>query len=359
MKKVILSLSVIALLISCNSNEDKKSSTESSATESSNFPEIESVKLFADLKADEVVASQNYLNKSILLKGLLAYDGYIDTLGKRVLICVPIDEVNYNIGFLHENNEQVGENKTSHLGFWNPEALTDFMVGRTRYMLNGQKLGMIYTKMDKNPLNDLPEIRDNRITMQVQFEDANDYTKLKLPSYEKFKDGDARSKATFYEILDIEGTVIELTGGKQHGETILLRGCKLVNQRQPTANNVSTKNETTLPEKVETKKNTGESTITGTWKGSFGKDELTIVIESIDANGVVKGYDEVKGNRRTLKGNLIESDNGNQLILNEPGDDKWDGEFKMNYDKLSEKLIGEWNSNNGKMKKEFKLIKNK
>jgi hypothetical protein len=97
----------------------------------------------------------------------------------------------------------------------------------------------------------------------------------------------------------------------------------------------------------------------GTWKGSFGKDELTIVIESIDANGVVKGYDEVKGNRRTLKGNLIESDNENQLILNEPGDDKWDGEFKMNYDKSSEKLIGEWNSNNGKMKKEFNLIKNK
>ena len=97
----------------------------------------------------------------------------------------------------------------------------------------------------------------------------------------------------------------------------------------------------------------------GTWKGSFGKDELTIVIESIDANGVIKGYDEVKGNRRTLKGNLIESDNGNQLILNEPGDDKWDGEFKMNYDKSSEKLIGEWNSNNGKMKKEFNLIKNK
>ena len=155
MKKVILCLSVVAILISCNNSEDKKSPTESSTTESSSSPEIESVKLFADLKADEVVASQNYLNKTILLKGLLAYDGFIDTLGKRVLICVPIDEANNNIGFLHENNEQVGENKTSHLGFWNPEALTDFMIGRTRYMLNGQKLGMIYTKMDKNPLNEL------------------------------------------------------------------------------------------------------------------------------------------------------------------------------------------------------------
>lgn len=29
----------------------------------------------------------------------------------------------------------------------------------------------------------------------------------------------------------------------------------------------------------------------------------------------------------------------------------------MNYDKLSEKIIGEWNSNNGKMKKEYNLIK--
>lgn len=95
----------------------------------------------------------------------------------------------------------------------------------------------------------------------------------------------------------------------------------------------------------------------GTWKGAFGKDELTIVIESIDANGVVKGYDEVKGNKRTLKGTLVETENGNQITVTEPGDDKWDGEFKMTYDKSSEKLIGAWNSNNGKMKKEFNLIK--
>lgn len=96
----------------------------------------------------------------------------------------------------------------------------------------------------------------------------------------------------------------------------------------------------------------------GTWKGAFGKDELTIVIESIDANGVVKGYDEVKGNKRILKGTLVETENGNQITVTEPGDDKWDGEFKMTYDKSSENLVGEWTANNGKSKKEFKLSKN-
>jgi hypothetical protein len=96
----------------------------------------------------------------------------------------------------------------------------------------------------------------------------------------------------------------------------------------------------------------------GTWKGAFGKDELTIVIESIDANGVVKGYDEVKGNKRILKGTLIETENGNQITVTEPGDDKWDGEFIMTYDKSAEKLVGEWKANNGKSKKEFSLTRN-
>jgi hypothetical protein len=96
----------------------------------------------------------------------------------------------------------------------------------------------------------------------------------------------------------------------------------------------------------------------GTWKGAFGKDELTIVIESIDANGVVKGYDEVKGNKRILKGTLVETENGNQITVTEPGDDKWDGEFKMTYDNSAEKFVGEWKANNGKSKKEFSLTRN-
>lgn len=122
------------------------------------------------------------------------------------------------------------------------------------------------------------------------------------------------------------------------------------NVETPIQENTTTESTNTLP----------ASTVNfeGTWKGAFGKDELTIVIESIDANGVVKGYDEVKGNRRILKGTLVETENGNQITVTEPGDDKWDGEFKMTYDKSSQIFIGEWNSNNGKSRKEFKLSKN-
>lgn len=92
----------------------------------------------------------------------------------------------------------------------------------------------------------------------------------------------------------------------------------------------------------------------GNWSGDFGKDKLTIRIESIDESGNVNGFDEVKGNRRTLTGTKTE----NTFTLNEPGDDKWDGVFTFEFNQTSKTFIGEWKSNNGKSTKQFTLNKN-
>jgi hypothetical protein len=90
---------------------------------------------------------------------------------------------------------------------------------------------------------------------------------------------------------------------------------------------------------------------TAQWTGNFGKDQLLINIESIDDQGNVTGYDEVKNNKRILTGSF----SNNQFILKEPGDDKWDGVFTITYSE--ESLKGIWKANNGKLSKEFELRK--
>ena len=91
--------------------------------------------------------------------------------------------------------------------------------------------------------------------------------------------------------------------------------------------------------------------VLGIWTGIFGKEQLTINIESIDANGSVIGYNEVKGNKRGLAGQRT----GNSFVLKEPGDDQWDGVFTFVYEPNSNSLIGDWKANNGKLTRNYKL----
>jgi len=95
------------------------------------------------------------------------------------------------------------------------------------------------------------------------------------------------------------------------------------------------------------------SNFIGEWKGSFGNDKISIVIEKIDSsNGMVVGYNIVKNNKRTLYGTLKGE---NEFELNEPGDDKWDGKFKFSISNGT--ATGAWASNNGKSTKNFSLVK--
>ena len=77
----------------------------------------------------------------------------------------------------------------------------------------------------------------------------------------------------------------------------------------------------------------------GKWKGTLRDKSLTIVIENIDGN-IVTGYNMVGSNKRPLNGRMYQNDlegdgeclgHGDiyKLVLSEPGDNKWDGVFKI------------------------------
>jgi hypothetical protein len=120
--------------------------------------------------------------------------------------------------------------------------------------------------------------------------------------------------------------------------------------------------------------------IKGTWQGNLRNKKITIVIERI-SNRDVFGYNIVGKNKRPLKGKILNDDrqvggecHGQQvcfkLILNEPGDDQWDGVFKIYFLSCPEtdendniiayhySAYGIWNANNGKLNGEINLNKN-
>ena len=97
-------------------------------------------------------------------------------------------------------------------------------------------------------------------------------------------------------------------------------------------------------------------------------------------NNVI-GYNIVGNNKRSLKGKIFEHDSGGEckgdgmsfrLVLSEPGDDIWDGVFKLalqscpDHDVNGEIIeggsifysgVGVWKSNNGKLSGDISLSK--
>lgn len=91
-----------------------------------------------------------------------------------------------------------------------------------------------------------------------------------------------------------------------------------------------------------------DTNLIGAWEGGFGDKQLVIVIDSIDSN-IVVGYDKVGNNTRPLSGTFMDNDTCFSFVLNEPGDDDWDGVFRFNLDKVTSIINGKWDSNNGKI----------
>lgn len=140
---------------------------------------------------------------------------------------------------------------------------------------------------------------------------------------------------------------------------------------------------TTISAKAQNKKNVLNSTIPlnvilGTWKGDMGGKPVTVVIEKI-VNNTIMGYNIIGKNKRSLKG-TFSKDNWDQscsiayvAVLAEPGDDKWDGVYKIKFVGYNGKETangiecdgkfigaeaqGTWKSNNGKLKKDLQLSK--
>jgi hypothetical protein len=118
----------------------------------------------------------------------------------------------------------------------------------------------------------------------------------------------------------------------------------------------------------------------GNWKGTLRDKSLTVVIESIEGD-IIKGYNIVGTNKRPLNGRIYQNDlegdgeclgNGDsyKLVLSEPGDNKWDGVFKIylrfctyeneygEMEEISYNGFGEWKANSGAKSGDVTLSKN-
>ncbi|WP_121966010.1 YARHG domain-containing protein [Myroides sp. N17-2] len=97
----------------------------------------------------------------------------------------------------------------------------------------------------------------------------------------------------------------------------------------------------------------------GLWSGEFVADEInhenngvysrmnmfSIVVKSI-SNGQVEGYSVSAGNVRPFEGEVVETTSAGQyVVVEEPGDHKYDGIFKFTISPDKSKVEGKWYSN--------------
>ncbi len=113
--------------------------------------------------------------------------------------------------------------------------------------------------------------------------------------------------------------------------------------------------------------NTTYDHVLGMWVGdfvaeeyredSYSENKITLVIKSIDKDKVI-GRSVVAGNDRPLQGTLTDSGNKISFVLDEPGDQKYDGRFE--FELRNDTLVGTWKSYNQEInvtKRSFKLLK--
>lgn len=86
--------------------------------------------------------------------------------------------------------------------------------------------------------------------------------------------------------------------------------------------------------------NKNDSTV-GYWVGMFGKNKINIAIAEVK-DGKAIGYTVCAGNYRPITGTVEVKDNAYSFVMNEPGTDKYDGNFKFTIDTNEMVLKGEW-----------------
>lgn len=80
----------------------------------------------------------------------------------------------------------------------------------------------------------------------------------------------------------------------------------------------------------------------GYWVGSFGNNMINLTLSEVKGNEI-SGFSVCAGNYRPIKGSITQSENGgSKIVMEEPGDDKYDGRFEFEIDKKMKKLSGKW-----------------
>lgn len=121
------------------------------------------------------------------------------------------------------------------------------------------------------------------------------------------------------------------------------------------------------PEKLKTqyiiedniyKINASENPIYGYWVGTFGKNKINIALAHISEDSIF-GHSVCAGNFRAIKGTIEAAEPGKyKVMMQEPGDDKYDGEFNFVIDADSKELSGTWKPyKNTTSAKEYTLAK--
>lgn len=98
-------------------------------------------------------------------------------------------------------------------------------------------------------------------------------------------------------------------------------------------------------------------TLQGMYMGDFGGSPIRIIINYVSASNAI-GYNIHKGLQRNIMGEVVRSGDSIQVILSEPGDNKYDGVFSINFIGIDNEPTGTWVANDESIpSQDFKLKK--
>lgn len=87
--------------------------------------------------------------------------------------------------------------------------------------------------------------------------------------------------------------------------------------------------------------NSAENPLYGYWVGAFGKNKINIAIAKVEGDSIF-GHSVCAGNFRAIKGTVAASGDLYEVVMREPGDDKYDGEFRFTINLATQELTGSW-----------------
>jgi hypothetical protein len=93
-------------------------------------------------------------------------------------------------------------------------------------------------------------------------------------------------------------------------------------------------------------------TLKGIYIGDFAGSDIRLVIRYISNKHAV-GYNVHKGLQRNISGPVTIAENTIDIVLNEPGDNKFDGKYVLKINKKDFNINGHWIANNKQIKKEY------
>jgi hypothetical protein len=97
-----------------------------------------------------------------------------------------------------------------------------------------------------------------------------------------------------------------------------------------------------IEEALKNVQSSSDNKLLGSWVGVFGQTKINIFIANTTGK-TISGHSVCAGNYREIKGELEDKGNGvYAAIMNEPGDNKYDGKFQFTIDQNKQTLEGNW-----------------